>query len=154
MQVSTFMGTTTLLNDQIHLSAMKAVARRFVEEVFAAGNLEAIDELVADDFVSHTFGITENGPEQLTAATKRVHESLTDVEFTIDDIVAEEDRVAVRLTSSATPTGDFMGVTGAAGQRYTIGESHWFRIEAGQVVEHWHHHDALGLMRQIGGLPG
>ena len=144
------MGTSTLLNDQIHLSAMKALARRFVEEIFVAGNTAAIDELVAPEFTSSTFGITENGPELLRAATERVHGSLKDVEFTIDDEVAEGDRVAIRLTSSATPTGNFMGVVGAAGKRYTIGEMHWFRIEEGQVVEHWHQHDALGLQRQIG----
>jgi steroid delta-isomerase-like uncharacterized protein len=146
------MTTSTLLNDQIHLSAMKAIARRFVEEIFEAGNGEAIDELVSDEFVSHTFGITENGPDQLRAAMERVHASLSEVEFTVDDVVAEDDRVVVRLTSSATPTGEFMGVP-ASGKRYTIGEIHIFRIEEGQVVEHWHQHDALGLMRQIGGLP-
>jgi steroid delta-isomerase-like uncharacterized protein len=123
-----------------------------VEEIFEAGNADAIDELVSDEFVSHTFGITENGPEQLRAAMERVHASLTDVEFTIDDLIAEDDRVVVRLTASATPTGEFMGVP-ASGKGYTIGEIHIFRIGEGQVVEHWHQHDALGLMRQIGGLP-
>jgi steroid delta-isomerase-like uncharacterized protein len=145
------MGTTTLLNDQIHTSAMKALVRRFVEEVFEAGHTDAIEELVAPEFVSHTFGISENGPEQLRAATERVHDSLTGVEFTIEDIVAERDRVAVRLISSATPTGAFMGVESAAGKRYAVQEMHFFRAEDGQIVEHWHVHDAQGIVRQLEG---
>ena len=61
----------------------------------------------------------------------------------------EGDQVVARLTSSATPTGDFMGVP-AAGKRYTIGEIHWFRVREGQLIEHWHQIDGLGMMRQLG----
>jgi predicted ester cyclase len=145
------MGTSTLMSDQIHITAMKSVVRRFVEEIFAQGQIDAIDELVAPEFVSHTFGT--NGSEELKAATARVHGSLTDIEFTIDDLVAEKDLVTVRLTSSATPLGEFMGVQ-AAGRRYTVLEMHIFRLAEGEIVEHWHAHDALGIMRQVGALPG
>lgn len=148
------MATSTLLNDQIHVSAMKALVRRFVEEVFQAGNADAVDELVAPEFVSHTFGITENGSQQLRDAMARVHGMLANVEFAIEDIVAEGDRVAVRLTSSATATGPFMGVESAAGKRYTVLEMHFFRFEDGQVVEHWHVHDAQGMVRQLESAPG
>ncbi|HEY7589648.1 MAG TPA: ester cyclase [Candidatus Limnocylindrales bacterium] len=130
----------------------RALVRRFIEEVFGRGNVAAIDELVAPDFVSHTFGFTEDGPAKLKAATERVHATLSDVRFTVEDVVVEGDRVAVRLTASATPTGEFMGVP-AAGKRYTIGEMHFFRVREGRVAEHWHQHDALGLMRQLGALP-
>ncbi len=147
------MGTTTLLSDQIHLSAMKAVVRRFVEEIFEAGHAGPIDELVGPEFVSHTFGITENGPAALEAAMSKVHGSLTNVEFRIEDLVAESDLVAVRLTSSATPTGEFMGVADAKGKRYTSAEMHFFRIAEGRVVEHWHTHDPLAIMRQLGAAP-
>ena len=131
--------------------ANKAIVRRFVAEIFAAGRIDAVDDLVATRFTSATFGITDDGPAKLRAATERVHGSLEDVEFVIDDLVAEDDRVAVRLTSSATPTGEFMGVKDAAGRRYSIGEAHFFRVADGKVVEHWHQHDALGLMKQLGG---
>ncbi len=146
------MESATLLNDQIHTSALKAVARQFVEEIFAEGRLDTIDEIVDPEFVSRTFGITEDGPEQLKLATRRVHDGLTNVEFRIDDMVAEGDRVAVRLTSSATPRGEFMGVD-ARGKSYTVEEMHLFRIVDGLVTEHWHSYDALGVMRQIGALP-
>jgi predicted ester cyclase len=68
-------------------------------------------------------------------------------------MVGEHDLVAVSLTSSATPTGEFMGVADAGGKRYTSSEMHFFRIAEGRVVEHWHAHDTLGIMRQLGGAP-
>lgn len=142
---------TTLTRDTTNTDANKALVTRFVKEIFASGDTDAVDDLVAPAFVSTTFGITEDGPTRLKAATERVHASLKDVEFTIDEVVAEGDRVAVRLTSRATPTGEWMGVKDAAGKSYTISEAHFFRIADGRIVEHWHQHDAMGLMRQLGG---
>jgi steroid delta-isomerase-like uncharacterized protein len=127
----------------------KRLVRRFVDEVLAGGRVEPIDELVAADFVSHTWDMTDAGRDKLKATTPQMHERLTDVEMTVEDLVAEGDQVVARLTSSATPTGDFMGVP-AAGKRYTIGEIHWFRLRDGQLVEHWHQIDGLGMMRQLG----
>jgi len=130
----------------------KRLVKRFVDEVFGQGQFDSIDELVAPDFVSHTFGFTDDGRAKLRAATERIHASLTDVDFGIEDLVAEDDRVAVRLTSSATVIDEFMGVS-AAGKQYSIGEIHIFRVTDGRIVEHWHQHDALGLMKQLGAMP-
>jgi len=130
----------------------KRLVKRFVDEVFGQGQLESIDELVAPDFVSHTFGFTDDGRNKLRAATERVHASLTDVDFGVEDLIAEEDRVAVLLTAEATVVDEFMGVP-AAGKSYSIGEIHWFRLADGRIVEHWHQHDALGLMKQLGATP-
>lgn len=133
------------------IDANKALVRRFVREIFAEGRIGSIEELVAPEFTSATFGITDDGPARLHAAAERIHGSLQDVEFAIDDLVAEADRVAVRLTASATPTGEFMGVKAAAGRRYSISEAHFFRIADGKIVEHWHLHDAQGLRKQLEG---
>ena len=128
----------------------KRLVQRFVDEVLAGGRVESIDELLAENFVSHTWGMTDAGRDKLVATTPQMHSRLTDVEMTVDDLVAEDDVVVARLTSSATPSGDFMGVP-AAGKRYTIGEIHWFRVRDARIVEHWHQMDGLGLMRQLGG---
>lgn len=141
---------TTPITDTTDTDANRSLVTRFVEDVFARGDTTAIDELVGPSFRSSTFGIADDGPAQLKAATERVHGSLQNVEFTIEDIVAEGDRVAVRVTSSATPTAAVMGVSEAAGRRYTIGEAHFFRIADGRIVEHWHLHDAMGLVKQLG----
>ncbi len=128
------------------------LVRRFIDDVFVGGRAETIDELLTDDFVSHTLRLPERGRAPLKAATERVHASLSHVLFDVEDVMADGDRVAVRLTASATPTGDFMGVP-ASGKRYTIGEMHWFRILDGRIAEHWHQHDALGMMQQLGAFP-
>ena len=69
--------------------------------------------------------------------------------MTIEDMIAEGDRVAVRLTSSARQTGEFMGLP-PSGASYEIPEIHVFRIRDGQVVEHWHQLDMMGMQRQLG----
>ena len=126
----------------------KDLVRRFIERVFEAGDADAVDQLISDDFVSHTFGITENPRDMLRVTAERVHASLSDVAFEIEDMVAEGDRVAVRLTASATPIGEFMGKP-ATGKGYRIGEMHFFRCSDGRIVEHWHQYDALGMQKQL-----
>jgi steroid delta-isomerase-like uncharacterized protein len=135
------------------LEANKAVVRRFVEEVFQGGDVAAIDRLVAEDFVPHTWPSTGDGRGDLRRAMERVSRALTDADFTIDDLIAERDLVVARLTASATQTGELMGVP-ASGKRYTIDEIHIFRLRDGRIVEHWHQFDQLGMMRQLGAMPG
>ena len=131
----------------------KALVRRFVDEIFMRGNGRAVDELLAPEFTSHTFPSTGDGRADMRAAIDRVHGGLSDVAFRVDELIAEGDLVAARLTASATQTGELMGMP-ASGKRYEIGEIHIFRVRDGMAVEHWHHHDALGMMRQLGAMPG
>jgi steroid delta-isomerase-like uncharacterized protein len=131
----------------------KAIVRRFVDEIFVGGRHETVDELLADDFVAHTWPSTGHPKDDLKAAIDRVAGGLADPVFTIEDVIAEGDRVAVRLTTAATHVGEFMGMP-PSGKRYSIEEIHIFRIRSGKVVEHWHQFDQMGLMRQLGAAPG
>jgi steroid delta-isomerase-like uncharacterized protein len=124
------------------------LVRRFIGEVFVEGRIESVGELVAEDFVSHTFGPSGFGKGDLKDAAARMAGALADVEFQIDDVIAQHDRVAVRLTASATQVGELMGLP-PSGRRYTIGEIHIFRIAAGRIAEHWHQHDRAGMLRQL-----
>ena len=131
----------------------KAIVRRFVQEIFVEGRKDTVDELLADDFVAHTWPSTGHPKDDLKGAIDRTSKGLADVEFTIDDMIAEGDRVAVRLTSAATQVGEFMGMA-PTGKRYSIGEIHVFRVRDGKVTEHWHQMDQMGLMKQLGAMPG
>jgi steroid delta-isomerase-like uncharacterized protein len=135
------------------LEENKQLVRRFVQEIFVEGRAASVDELVTDEFTPHTWGPMPPGKAGLLDGIKRVSAGLTDAHMTIDDVIAEGDRVAVRLTSSATQSGPFMGLP-PSGKRYTIGEIHIFRVSDGKVAEHWHQADFLGMMRQLGALPG
>jgi len=141
---------TTTQPDQLERN--KAVVRRFVDEIFVAGRKDAVDELVADGFVGHSWPSNGDAKAALKAAIDRVGAGLSDPRFEIEDLVAEGDLVAARLTASATQTGEFMGLP-PSGKRYTIEEIHLFRVRDGRVVEHWHQFDQLGLMRQLGAMP-
>jgi steroid delta-isomerase-like uncharacterized protein len=129
--------------------ANQALVRRFIREAFQELRSDAVDELVADDFVSHTFPAADDGKAYLRQATERMAKVLSDIRFVIEDMIGEGDRVAVRLTASATLVGEFEGMA-AAGKSYEIGEIHIFRIRDGKIVEHWHQYDAAGMMRQLG----
>jgi predicted ester cyclase len=129
----------------------KAVARRFIDEVFG-GRKEAVDEIVDPGFVGHSWGPRPTGRDDLLAAIDRVNAGLSDHWMEVDDVIAEDDRVAVRLRSHARQTGTFMGLP-PSGREYTITETHVLRIRDGKVVEHWRDADLLGLMQQLGALP-
>lgn len=135
------------------LEANKGVALRFIEGVFIDQDPKAVDELAADDFTAHTFGEMAPGREPLKEAMKRAGEGVSDPKFEIQDVIAEKDRVAVRLTTRARHTGTFMGIE-PSGNEYSIDEIHIFRVEDGKVVEHWHEFDRQRLMQQLQGKSG
>ena len=126
--------------------ANKALVRRFITEVFEQGRPEAVDELCADDFIGHTWGNADKAG--LKQAMARVASALADAHFQLDDVIAEDDRVAVRVTATARQVGEFMGIP-ASGRSYTIGEIHIFRLRDGKFSEHWHEFDRTGLIQQL-----
>jgi steroid delta-isomerase-like uncharacterized protein len=131
----------------------KAIVGRFIDEIFVRGSTEAVDELLADDFVGHTWPSTGDPKGDLKAAIGRTSKGLSDPRFLVEDMIGEGDRVAVRLTAEATQTGELMGMP-ASGKRYSIGEIHIFRLRDGKVVEHWHQFDQMKMMQQLGVMPG
>jgi steroid delta-isomerase-like uncharacterized protein len=124
----------------------KALVRRFITEIFEQGDLESVDDLCADDFIGHTWGNADKAG--LKQAMARVASGLADAYFQIDDMIAEDDRVAVRVTASARQVGEFMGMPGS-GRSYEIGEIHIFRVRDGKVDEHWHEYNPAALMKQL-----
>ena len=134
------------------LDQNKAIAKRFIQEVFVNADERAVDQLTAPDFVPHSWPGVEPGVESLKAAQRRVAAGLEDARMTIEDVIAEGDKVAVRLTSHGRHAGDFMGMP-ASGKEYDISEIHIFRIEGGKVAEHWRDADMLCMLRQLGALP-
>jgi predicted ester cyclase len=128
----------------------KERVRQIVDRIFVHQEDAAIDELVAAEFVPHTFGPMPPGREGLREGMRRAGAGISDAEFTIHDMIAEGDDVAVRLTTSARHTGTFMGIE-PTGKRYSIDEIHIFRLRDGMLVEHWHEFDRAGLMAQLKG---
>jgi len=133
----------------------KALVRRFYAEM-DAGNIDAMDELVAEDYVDHNpppFPGLPAGREGLKEAF-RVFWKATPGRHEIEDQVAEGDKVVTRLTGFGHHEGDLPGPLPATGAdiRQTAVAIH--RIADGKIAEHWSDRDDLGLMQQLGVIPG
>ena len=124
--------------------------RQIVDRIFVHQDDAAIDELIAEDFVPHTFGPMPPGREGLREGMRRAGAGISEPEFTIHDLIADGDLVAARLTTSARHTGTFMGIE-PTGRRYSIDEIHIFRLRDGLLAEHWHEFDKGALLAQLKG---
>jgi predicted ester cyclase len=131
--------------------ANKASARRFIDEVVNRGNVVVIDELAGPNYVDHTSppGVPPTADGQKTFVTM-LRAAFPDLHYTIEDTVAEGDRLVQRNTAHGTMKGDFMGMP-ASGKEATWSEIHIVRFDAdGKAVEHWGVVDQLGMLAQLG----
>lgn len=128
----------------------KTVVRRIYDEIFSQGNLALADEVFDESAVTHS---PDRGAVPGVEAVKRgmlmLREGFPDLQFTIDDLIADEDRVAVRFTAVGTHGGTFAGAPPTQ-QRITLQGMDIFRLRDGKVAERWTAHDLLGLRRQLG----
>jgi steroid delta-isomerase-like uncharacterized protein len=132
----------------------KALVRRLMEEVINQGNTSLVDELFAPDFVEHEElppGIP-SGIEAVKTLFTMFHSAFPDFQVTVDDLIAEGDKVVVRSTWSGTHKGEFMGIP-PSGQSVSFGVYDIIRMAGGKVVEHWGQMDNMGLMQQLGVVP-
>ncbi len=131
----------------------KAIMRRLIEEGFNKGDLELFDELVAPDFVNRSAppGVpaTREGWKQLSSMLRA---GFPDVQFHIEDEIAEGDLVTTRFTGHGTHQGELMGIP-ATGKEATFSGINIARIAGGKVVERWEEFDMLSVMVQLGVVP-
>ena len=131
----------------------KALVRRYVEEVLNKKNLALIDELFAPSFIDHDSSMPEaKGPAGVKRLAAMVHASFPDLHFTIEDMIAEGDKVVYRYSMRAAHQNDFMGIA-ATGKQINVTGIHIYRVGDGKLQEEWENWDMLGLMRQLGVLP-
>ena len=131
----------------------KANLRRFYDEVFNKKNRAAIEEFIDPNQVDHA--APPGTPGGLAGAKQTISMYLTafpDLHFTVEDIIAEGDKVVARLKVRGTQKGAFMGVP-PTGKQATSTAIDISRIAGGKSVEHWLEIDTLGLLQQLGALP-
>lgn len=128
----------------------KAVILRAEAEVWNKGDLAAVDGIYAPDFVCHFVdGIEWRGQDGIKAAVASHRKSFPDWHERVKDMVAESDRVAIRIHSTGTQRGAFNGIP-PTGKKISIDEIHIFRLEHGKIVEQWGMPDVHGLLEQLG----
>jgi steroid delta-isomerase-like uncharacterized protein len=127
----------------------KAVAREFLQAIFSGHDVDAIDRLVAPDFVDHNpWEGRPPGREGWKAGTVAFLAAFPDLRCEIDDLIAEGDKVVVRNRLMGTHRGEFVGPP--TGRRVEFRSVDVVRVMDGRIVEHWGLIDALGFLRQIG----
>jgi predicted ester cyclase len=141
--------------DEPHLMAavcyvsLNPVRARLEAELWSKGNLAVADELYSPDFVCHFVAGTEwRGPQGIKSAVMSHRTSFPGSNEKVDDIVAEGDRVAIRITSTGTQRGEFAGIA-PTGRKVSIEEFHIYRLVGGKIVEQWGMPDIHGLMEQL-----
>lgn len=121
----------------VEIERSKAIVRRYIEEVLNRGNLATADEVIASDFIMHPSRPSQKagreGAKQF-AETQRV--VAPDWHITIEDMVAEENKVAVRATGRGTPTQAFFGIP-ASNRPLTAPWITIYRLADGMIVEAW-----------------
>ena len=130
----------------------KAVVERLTEEVWNRGDLEVIDELVAETFVDHwALPGERDGREGLRELVRHVREAFPDFHINRFEVIGEDNWIGERWSAVGTHKGPFLGVP-PTGVQVNLRGVAFCRIENGQVVENYGLIDELSLLRQIGAL--
>jgi steroid delta-isomerase-like uncharacterized protein len=128
----------------------KTLVLRHHDEVWSRGVLSAVDEIYAPEFVGHHPGQPDwIGPERVKDVVIVTRHAFPDFAESVEDVVAEGDRVVTRFTASGTHQGAFRGVA-PTGKRINIAEMAIFRVSGDRIVEKWGLIDRFGLFEQLG----
>ena len=131
---------------------IKALERRLYEECNKRKEaaIAVIDELFATDFVYHSStGRELRGIKDYKQHVSDMYSAFPNFHFTIDDMVVEGDKAAVRLTVTGTHKGEFRGIP-PTNKKVTMWQIQIDRVAKGKLVEGWSRYDTLGLMQQLG----
>ena len=140
------------------IDSQRALSRRLYEEVFGAGHVDVADEILAESCVSHGPGTPPAvGPGGIKAQAAVLRGAIPDLTVTLEDQLAEGDRVASRWSASGTNTGALRLPAGAVpptGAAIVFSEIRIDRYAGGRIVESWFLPDRLSLWQQLGLVPG
>ncbi|HBL27092.1 MAG TPA: ester cyclase [Acidobacteria bacterium] len=130
------------------IAANKALVRRYLIEILTAGHLDRLEELVGPDFLDSTPGAPQDrrGPDVVRTAQQRAREIFPEIEYQIDDLVAEKDKVAALYTVRATSRGS----GSSPGRPIKVTGISLFRIDEGKIRELWTVNDQIEMFVQLG----
>jgi len=132
------------------LQQNKNLIHRYYADLWNRWDDAAVDEIIAPGIKFRgSLGMTVRGRDGFRGYVTRVRAAFPDFHNRIDELIAEGDTVAARLTYSATHQGELYGVA-PTGKRIEYGGIAFFRISKGQITSGVVYGDTLGLMRQIG----
>jgi steroid delta-isomerase-like uncharacterized protein len=132
----------------------KAIASRFLIEAFSKKNPAIVDELISTNYVYHGAGGRElRGREGVKQEIAVIATAFPDIHMSIEDTIAEGDKVVCRYSVRGTHKGDFLGIA-PTGKQFTLSGMVISRIEKGKIVEDWENVDPMAqLQQQLGVAP-
>jgi len=130
----------------------KQVFRQLIEEGFNKGNLGVLDEVCAPNFIEHQDGIIPPTVDGLKGAITSLRTPFPDLNLTIEEIIASEDKTWARIAGRGTHGGAFMGRP-PTDKSFTITVIDICRFDNNKIVEHWGVADRFSLIAQLGLLP-
>ena len=133
--------------------AIKAAARRTLEEIFPNADVAALNEVVHPDMVNHEAppGVPQ-GLEGMTQSMRMLQAAFSDRRWEIHQAIAEGDTVVLHCTFSGRHTGPFIGLA-PTNRPFAYRQIHIVRFQDGKGIEHWGVRDDLNFLRQVGALP-
>jgi steroid delta-isomerase-like uncharacterized protein len=131
----------------------KAIVRRWVAEAWNNGDFSSAAELYPPEYVLHFGSAPESrGSAGLVGFIQAYRSAFPDIRMTIEDLIAEGDKVVWRIVTTGTQHGALMGIP-PSGQGIRVGAIVVSRFAGGKWVEDWVNNDDLGLLQQIGAIP-
>ena len=130
---------------------IRVLARQVIEAV-NSGEIESLKEWFTHDFVWHFSSTTIMNKEQFLAFIQTIKKSFPDFVFTIEDIMAENDKVCMRLVATGTHQGVFQGLA-PTHKRFRIIGFGQYNLTHGKISEGWEHLDESGELQQLGAVP-
>ena len=135
------------------LEENKARVRQLYEEVFNKKNLAAIDDYFAANVVDHSLPPgAPGGIEGVKLTIGMFVGAFPDMHMTVEDLIAEEDRVMARWTLRGTHQGASLGMP-PTGKQFSIPGVSIVRLSGGKSVEQWVVHDQFSMLQQLGLIP-
>jgi len=135
----------------MNVETNKQTVRRLYD-LLNAGNVEEIQDMVTDGYEEHDPLPGQGaGRDGVLDRYSMLIDALAP-QFTIEDVIAEGDRVVVRWTNSGTHVGEFAGIP-PTGRAFSIAGIDIYRVVEGRLAEHWHVVDQLAMLGQLGVLP-
>ncbi len=132
-------------------AANKDLVRTYHERLWRDGDLSAVDDIWAPDAVVHMTDFDDNAITAVHADVQRYWNAFSNVQTSIDDLLADGDRVVLRWTTSGDHTGDY-GEFAATGKRIVMNGIDILRLADGRIVEAWSLWDGLSVYEQLGVL--
>jgi steroid delta-isomerase-like uncharacterized protein len=130
----------------------RVVVRRYYEEVLGEGQLPLLEKLAVSDYHEHDpLPGQADGRDGLKQRVEMLRNAFRP-QFTLEDMIAEGDRVAVRWTNRGIHVGEFMGIP-PTGKAFAIAGIDIHRLENRKLAEHWHVVDVLSQLQQLGVIP-